>query len=348
VEEDRSEVLGILPEFQGGNMGELITSGVGGSGSAPSITKIEGVKEEEVGSEDLGILPEFQGGDKITSTAASVKVSGSAQHNAASAEEIAALRGEVEVLKEKLANAELRSKAFGEKTAEDVGELERQLTLFKTETRKMFNIIEELRRNVSGLEDLGSTSKRGLAEEPNEPADVKQPSPKKPKKELVKQKVVKRKGPPNFEQLGKEEQCKLFLAETDIQDLGRTLQDSTKQIQKLLLTNNGTYKLIASSRRNVPEDARRFETGKKWAARVLQKYGFKFGTATGISNRQQKNMPIVMRPPPKGPFSVKGAATRLLGKLYGQDGLILSIKNLLNLVYHLRVELQNKQRKIEQ
>ncbi|GMI47691.1 hypothetical protein TrCOL_g1215 [Triparma columacea] len=135
-----------------------------------STTKIEGVKEEEVGSEDLGIiLPEFQGGNKSTSTAGSVKVSGSAQHNAASAEEIAALRGEVEVLKEKLANAELRSKvfgeklanaelrskAFGEKTAEDVGELERQLTLFKIETRKMFNIIKELRRNVSGLEDEG-------------------------------------------------------------------------------------------------------------------------------------------------------------------------------------------------
>jgi hypothetical protein len=120
-----------------------------------SITKIEGVKEEEE-SENLGIiLPEFQGGNKSTSTADSVEVSGSAQHKAASAEEIAALRGEVEVLKEKLANAELRSKAFGEKTAEDVGELERQLTLFKTETRKMFNIIKELRRNVSGLEDLG-------------------------------------------------------------------------------------------------------------------------------------------------------------------------------------------------
>lgn len=70
------------------------------------------------------------------------------KHNAASAEEIAALRGEVEVLKEKLANAELRSAAFGEKSAEDVGELERQLTLFKTERRKMFNIIQELRGNV--------------------------------------------------------------------------------------------------------------------------------------------------------------------------------------------------------
>ena len=70
------------------------------------------------------------------------------KHNAASAEEIAALRGEVEVLKEKLANALLRSAAFGEKTAEDVGELERQLAAMKTERRKMFNVIQELRGNV--------------------------------------------------------------------------------------------------------------------------------------------------------------------------------------------------------
>ena len=36
---------------------------------APSVTKIEGCKVEEVGSEDLGILPEFQGGNKGESIA---------------------------------------------------------------------------------------------------------------------------------------------------------------------------------------------------------------------------------------------------------------------------------------
>ncbi|GMI08567.1 hypothetical protein TrRE_jg5776, partial [Triparma retinervis] len=42
------------------------------------------------------------------------------------------------------------------------------------------------------------TPKRGHAAKPNETVNVKQPSPKKQKKELVKQKVVKRKDPPNF------------------------------------------------------------------------------------------------------------------------------------------------------
>jgi hypothetical protein len=184
------------------------------------------------------------------------------------------------------------------------------------------------------------TPKRGHAAKPNETFNVKQPSPKKQKKELVKQKVVKRKDPPNFEQLGEEEQCALFLAETDIQDLGSTLQDSTIRIQKLLLEDNGTYKIIGSS--ITTKNARRFETGKNWAARVLKKYGFKFGTATGVSKKGISNKPIVMKPPPQGPFSVKGDAMGLLGKLQGQDGLILSMKNLLKLVYHLREELQNK------
>ncbi|GMH96701.1 hypothetical protein TrST_g5295 [Triparma strigata] len=70
------------------------------------------------------------------------------QHAGASAEEIARLKGEVEVLKEKCRNAELRSAAFGEKSAEDVRELEDQLTKMKTERRKMFNVIQELRGNV--------------------------------------------------------------------------------------------------------------------------------------------------------------------------------------------------------
>ena len=47
-----------------------------------------------------------------------------------------------------LANAELRSAAFGEKSAEDVADLEMQLTKMKTERRKMFNVIQELRGNV--------------------------------------------------------------------------------------------------------------------------------------------------------------------------------------------------------
>ena len=70
------------------------------------------------------------------------------QHSAQSTAEIARLKGEVEVLREKLANAELRSAAFGEKSAEDVAELENQLTKMKTERRKMFNVIQELRGNV--------------------------------------------------------------------------------------------------------------------------------------------------------------------------------------------------------
>ncbi|GMH47866.1 hypothetical protein TrRE_jg483, partial [Triparma retinervis] len=94
---------------------------------------------------------------------------------------------------------------------------------------------------------IRTTPKRGNAVKPDETFDVKQPSLKKQKKELVKQKVVKRKDPPNFEQLGEEEQCALFLAETEIQDLGSTLQDSTIRIQKLLLEDNGTYKIIGSS-----------------------------------------------------------------------------------------------------
>ncbi|GMH76972.1 hypothetical protein TL16_g07252 [Triparma laevis f. inornata] len=70
------------------------------------------------------------------------------QHAGASAEEIARLKGEVEVLKEKCRNAELRSAAFGEKSAADVLELEDQLIKMKTERRKMFNVIQELRGNV--------------------------------------------------------------------------------------------------------------------------------------------------------------------------------------------------------
>jgi kinesin family protein C1 len=64
------------------------------------------------------------------------------------AEEISKLKGEVELLREKLKNAEMRTAAFGEKSAEDVKELEEQLTLMKTERRKMFNVIQELRGNV--------------------------------------------------------------------------------------------------------------------------------------------------------------------------------------------------------
>ena len=69
-------------------------------------------------------------------------------HSAQSAEEIARLRGEVEVMKEKLANADLKAAAFGEKTAGDVKELERQLVALKAERRKMHNVIQELRGNV--------------------------------------------------------------------------------------------------------------------------------------------------------------------------------------------------------
>ena len=81
----------------------------------------------------------------------SLKVALSKQQNAADAEATAdnsRLRGEVEILKEKLKNAELRTAAFGEKSAEDVASLEKELAKMKVERRKMHNVIQELRGNV--------------------------------------------------------------------------------------------------------------------------------------------------------------------------------------------------------
>jgi kinesin family protein C1 len=64
------------------------------------------------------------------------------------AETISTLKGEVELLKEKLKNSEMRTAAFGDKSANDVQELEDQLAKMKLERRKMFNVIQELRGNV--------------------------------------------------------------------------------------------------------------------------------------------------------------------------------------------------------
>ena len=68
--------------------------------------------------------------------------------NAQSAQEISRLTGEVEIMKEKLKNAEFRAAQFGEKSAEDVSQLELQLQKMKAERRKMHNVIQELRGNV--------------------------------------------------------------------------------------------------------------------------------------------------------------------------------------------------------
>ena len=65
-----------------------------------------------------------------------------------SAAQISALKGEVELLKERFKNAEFKTAAFGEKSADDVRELEEQLSKMKLERRKMFNVIQELRGNV--------------------------------------------------------------------------------------------------------------------------------------------------------------------------------------------------------
>ena len=53
---------------------------------APSITKIEGCKVEEVGSVDLGILPGFQGGNKGESIAGGV--GGSSSENIVKEEDV--------------------------------------------------------------------------------------------------------------------------------------------------------------------------------------------------------------------------------------------------------------------
>ncbi len=68
--------------------------------------------------------------------------------DASSAEEVARLKGALAVLEEKLANAELKSAAMGNKSAGDVKELEDLVVKLKADKRKMFNIIQELRGNV--------------------------------------------------------------------------------------------------------------------------------------------------------------------------------------------------------
>lgn len=49
---------------------------------------------------------------------------------------VSSLRGEVELLRERLKNSEMRTAAFGEKSADDVKLLEEQLTKMKLERRK--------------------------------------------------------------------------------------------------------------------------------------------------------------------------------------------------------------------